>query len=98
MLHKHQNEFLAGGDYDKIRNVTLCATNRSGKQIFALINRLLLSHSKMRAPLIDGILQMLDACLVLVKVSRQTTNHKPAGLTMTLIQEKGTFFMQEKEK
>jgi len=23
MLYKHQNEFLEGGDYDKIRNVTL---------------------------------------------------------------------------
>jgi len=31
MLYKHQNEFLEGGDYDKIRNVTLRATNRSGK-------------------------------------------------------------------
>jgi len=48
--------FLEGGDYDKIRNVTLCATNRSFKLIF--VNRLLLSHSKMRAPLIDGILKI----------------------------------------
>jgi len=58
MLYKHQNEFLEGGDYDKIRNVTLCATNSSGEEIFALLNRLLLSHSKTRAPLIDGILKI----------------------------------------
>jgi len=58
MLCKHQNEFFERGDYDKIRNVTLCATNRSGKQIFALLNRLLLSHSNMRAPLIDSILKI----------------------------------------
>jgi len=45
MLCKHQNEFLEGGDYEKIRNVTLRATNRSGKWIFALLNRLLCSHS-----------------------------------------------------
>jgi len=58
MLYKHQNEFLEGGDNDKIRNVTLCGTNRSGKQIVALLNRLLLSYSKFRAPLIDGILKI----------------------------------------
>jgi len=56
--YRHQNEFLEGGDYGKIRNVTLSATNRSGKRIFPPLNRLLLSHSKIRAPSIDDILKI----------------------------------------
>jgi len=33
MLYKHQNEFLEGGDYDKIRNVIVPQTDQANKSL-----------------------------------------------------------------
>jgi len=60
ILVKHNHKFMEGlGQYAMVQgNPALRATNQSGERIFLIINRILSSHSDVRAPIISGIVKI----------------------------------------
>ena len=60
ILVKHNHKFMEGlGEYATVQgNPALRATNWSGERIFSMVNRILSSHSDVRAPIISGIVKI----------------------------------------
>jgi len=64
ILVKHNHKFMEGlGEYAIVQgNPALRATNWSGELIFSMANRILSSHSDVRAPIISGTVKIRALC------------------------------------